>query len=75
MCRTTPSMRALGCALERGSSSNGGKRNWRGGRRLGAGKLPNPQMQPTGRGRPDLRAGTGPLEAEQWKRWLVRAPA
>ncbi len=34
--------------------------------------LPNPQMQPTGRGGPALLVGAALLEARQWKRWFVR---
>jgi len=37
--------------------------------------LPNPQMQPTGRGGPALLAGAVLLVARQWKRSLVRARA
>ena len=38
-----------------------------------AGKRPNPQMQPTGRGGPAFRAGPTLLVAKQWKRRIVRA--
>jgi hypothetical protein len=42
-------------------------RTWRS--RLDPGReLPNPQMQPTGRGGPGLLAGAALLEARQWKR-------
>jgi hypothetical protein len=30
--------------------------------------LPNPRMQPTGRGGPEPRSGAGLLLAKQWKR-------
>jgi hypothetical protein len=35
--------------------------------------LPNPRMQPTGRGGPQLRSGTALLVAKQWKRCFVWA--
>jgi hypothetical protein len=38
-----------------------------------AGLRPNPQMQPTGRGGPELRSGVALLVARQRKRSFVRA--
>ncbi len=37
--------------------------------------LPNPRMQPTGRGGPALHSGVTRREARQWKRRFVWAPA
>jgi hypothetical protein len=45
---------------------------WRAPRGLG-GLLPNPRMQPTGRGGPAFLFGVTLLEAEQRKRRFVRA--